>query len=98
MELLNCSVDGWQSGCCITQGHLTATNVTVTNSVADGFQVLGGNAELRGCSVTGSSGACGMHFNTILQPSVATEPVWRTALYRKTAEADFVRREVHRWL
>ena len=70
MELLNSSTDGCKSGCCVNGGHLTVTNVAVTNSLADGFKVVVGNAELRGCSVTRSNGDYGMHFNCLPQQGV----------------------------
>ena len=68
MELLNCSSDDQYVGCCVDGGHLTATNVTLTNNISYGVSIASGNAQLRGCSVSGSKaedeGCIGMQFNT----------------------------------
>ena len=56
MELLDCTSAGADVGCSLEVGRLTATNVAVTGSGDKGIQVLQGDAELSGCSVTRSHG------------------------------------------
>lgn len=62
LELLNCTSDGDGMGCVVMDGHLTANHVAVNNSEHHGFQVLGGKADLKGCSATSSRHGCGMLF------------------------------------
>ena len=57
LEMASCTSDGDIHGLFVNEGHLTASQMSVTKSQRAGIYVAGGKADLKSCSATSCGGA-----------------------------------------